>query len=338
MKKHSAIKKIIPFILTIILLILAIPFMVSAADPVTIPLIAGQDTNIGYVRVSDDGTKLTVEYQVIAEGWYLTQTHLYVGLTPPSKSAPGKFPFSHTLANVTYDKFEVPITDGTKYYIAAHATAAGFSGWDCPTPAEIAAMLPACGHIVGQPGSIFDVVFTSSGILDGTHTAWCVDATHSFAFSPTEYTARFFSSLSAMPDFLITGTDPNIDYPQNLDLVNWVLNNKSGFGRDAIQNVIWHLLDANPPYALGPEQSLYDQALTHDGFMPDFCAGQVMAVIVAPVATCEATSTVAQVIMIEISFPCTPTYSSDTAWGQDLEADGYTAFKTGWGNYFNYTP
>lgn len=91
-------------------------------------LIAGQHTTVGIVRV---------EYNVVTEsliitfettgGWMLYETHLYLGKTPPEKSAPGQFPYGHdSLTGVTSDSYTVPLTDlsasyGDTLYIAAHA-------------------------------------------------------------------------------------------------------------------------------------------------------------------------------------------------------------------------
>jgi hypothetical protein len=58
-------------------------------------LVAGQTTKIGEFTVSSDGTDLTINYTITDSKWYITKTHLYVGLNKPTTSAPGQFPYKH---------------------------------------------------------------------------------------------------------------------------------------------------------------------------------------------------------------------------------------------------
>jgi hypothetical protein len=91
-------------------------------------LIAGQHTTVGSVRVEYDVTidSLIITFET-TDGWKLYETHLYLGTTPPEKSAPGQFPYGHdSLPGVTSDPYTVPLTDlgadyGDTLYIGAHA-------------------------------------------------------------------------------------------------------------------------------------------------------------------------------------------------------------------------
>ena len=83
-----------------------------AGTTVVEPLMAGQNTQVGTVTISDDGTSLTVEYDITEDGWFLSTTHVYVGLKAPAKSAPGQFPYKHEGVYDTTDTFVVPIVDG----------------------------------------------------------------------------------------------------------------------------------------------------------------------------------------------------------------------------------
>lgn len=342
MRKHRMIKKIIPFVLAIFLLILSMPFMASAAsEPTEIPLVAGQNTEIGTIFVSDDGDTMTVRFEVDEPGWYMTAIHLYVGTRVP-KSAPGKFNYKVSGLYATTYTFTVDIDPGRTYDVAGHADASNTNvivGWTCPSMDELAAMLPASGSMYQLPRSgfsLFDLVLTSENILKGTHPAWCIDRTH----TGDSYIANFLLSLGSIPDCLTTGENPHIDHPENLDLVNWVLNNDSGFsgeeGMMSVQNVIWHLLDDYPlPALTEQEQALYDAAVLYgQDFEPDLCTGEIVGIIVVPVAIAGECDIRGQIYLIEFNYR-TPLYKGETAWG--LPESGGVSWTTGWGQHFHYT-
>ena len=92
-------------------------------------LVAGQTINAGTVTVTNDDAFIYVTYTT-ANGWMLTQTHLYVGacaLIPvngPGNPMPGQFPYSGTHNNITTYTYQVPISQipaGGCGCIAAHA-------------------------------------------------------------------------------------------------------------------------------------------------------------------------------------------------------------------------
>jgi len=89
-------------------------------------LIAGQHTISGSITVSNDDENLFITYETV-DNWLINETHLYVGTTIPTKSAPGKFPYKHEeLGGVKTDLYIIPLFDlniglGDIIYIAAHA-------------------------------------------------------------------------------------------------------------------------------------------------------------------------------------------------------------------------
>lgn len=94
-----------------------------------VTLIAGQHINSGSVSVTNDADYIYVTYTT-ANGYLLTETHLYVGacnaipVNNPGNPMPGQFPYSsaHNYAN-TYT-YQVPISlipAGSCGCIAAHA-------------------------------------------------------------------------------------------------------------------------------------------------------------------------------------------------------------------------
>jgi len=97
--------------------------------PTVVTLFAGQTINAGNVTLTNDANFIYVTYNT-ANGYVLTQTHLYVGdcaLIPvnrPGNPIPGQFPYITTHSNVTSYTYQIPITAipvGSCGCIAAHA-------------------------------------------------------------------------------------------------------------------------------------------------------------------------------------------------------------------------
>jgi hypothetical protein len=121
-----------------------------AATEVT--LMAGQTMNAGTVSVTNDANYYYVTYTT-ANGWVLTQTHLYVGscatipVNNPGNPIPGQFPYNSTHSYTTTYTYQVPISvigAGNCGCIAAHAVvvklnssggvASQQTGWGNGTP------------------------------------------------------------------------------------------------------------------------------------------------------------------------------------------------------------
>lgn len=83
--------------------------------PTEVMLVAGQTMDAGTVTVSNDSNFIYVTYTT-ANGWVLTQTHLYVGdcaLIPvnnPGNPLPGQFPYASAHSNVTTYTYQVPVS------------------------------------------------------------------------------------------------------------------------------------------------------------------------------------------------------------------------------------
>ena len=82
--------------------------------------------NIGTLTVDyDESTHtVTVNYDITGSGYWMTETHLYVGNDPlpPNPGKPGQYPYSHTLDNETTDDYTITGLYGD-IYIIAHAVA-----------------------------------------------------------------------------------------------------------------------------------------------------------------------------------------------------------------------
>ena len=123
-------------IIYIILFSVVSALSISACTPEEVTLIAGQSINAGTVTVYNDANYIYVTYTT-ANGWLLTQTHLYVGdcaLIPvnnPGNPIPGQFPYSGTHNNITTYTYQIPISKipaGSCGCIAAHAVVVQVNG------------------------------------------------------------------------------------------------------------------------------------------------------------------------------------------------------------------
>ena len=87
----------------------------SQCPTTTVNLLAGQTINAGTVSVTNDADFIYVTYTT-ANGYLITQTHLYVGdcaLIPvngPGNPIPGQFPYSSAHSNITSYTYQVPIS------------------------------------------------------------------------------------------------------------------------------------------------------------------------------------------------------------------------------------
>ncbi len=111
----------------------------TADDPEISPLIAEQNITVGEVRIWNNDQNLYVKYQT-NRPWYMTETHLYVGTTLPSRSiSHGRFPYKHeNLNRVLADTYTIPLTNlgvqfGGLVYIMAHAVVVNINTGDSET-------------------------------------------------------------------------------------------------------------------------------------------------------------------------------------------------------------
>ncbi|NET72342.1 MAG: Cys-Gln thioester bond-forming surface protein, partial [Sphaerospermopsis sp. SIO1G2] len=147
--------------------------------------------------------------------------------------------------------------------------------------------------------SYFDVEVTGNSILAGSFDGYCIDTDRGIPSTGT-LTAKVYSTYEPLPDELIglstiPGAPPgfgNIEKPENLDLVNWILNqsfvdkelldeSNNSLGNVTygdIQKAIWGLIDDNDTPVSGDvpfNQARVDriQALATElgeGFVPSY--------------------------------------------------------------------
>jgi hypothetical protein len=76
---------------------------------------AGQTTDVGTITATmnctSSDTSLVIAYQTTG-GWRMTECHVWIGTaTPPSRGAPGKYPYKSGSINTTSYSFSIPIAD-----------------------------------------------------------------------------------------------------------------------------------------------------------------------------------------------------------------------------------
>lgn len=100
-------------------------------------------------------------------------------------------------------------------------------------------------HLPAGSSSYFTVNISDDGLLNGTYPGWCADWNTPIQ-DGVQYNATFWSSLADVPNDVV-------DHPENLDEVNWIINQKfvgknapNGLGVYTLgdeQLAIWTLID-----------------------------------------------------------------------------------------------
>jgi hypothetical protein len=196
------------------------------------------------------------------------------------------------------------------------AADSSLSAFVASLPSQVTMVLASPGTALPPP-SYYDVTITNGGSLNGVYNDWCVDTSRGITAGQA-YTAKVYSSTATLPSGLV-------DKPQNLDLVNWVLN--QGFvGRTAagglgtytygdVQRAIWTLVEnTNSTSGLGSySQARVDSIVAQanaqgEGFLPQ--SGQFVAVVLQPVNSSNCTTaqiTIAEVLIGGVGPSCTYT-------------------------------
>jgi len=308
---------------------------VAGAASVTVPLVAGQFTPVGTVTVDNNATSLLVTYNVTGPGSCLEETHVYASKARPTKAAPGQFPFNHAgLSCTTSDSYVIPLSSlgagiGTKLYIAAHAGVAGNSGAVASGLADLILTIDNVTNPVqitvdnGPSGGRWPITVTGAGALDGTYDGWCADPDNPFEFG-VSYEANMSVSLT-----------PPWSY------VNYIANNfqvgdpsPSGgtYSVCDIQQGMHHFIAGYSFCTDNADQTHIDEIIgSANANGADFIPGCGEKLAVFLDAVLEGIQN--QLILIPV--PCTPVLTHDTAWA--LNGPNAVTFKTGWGQYFEYT-
>ncbi len=310
---------------------------------------AGRHTPVGSVTVTRDDSALNVVYAISADGWALDATHLYVGVKPPKKAAPGSFPFQHRLRRALRDEYRIPwCSVGARVVdcvvVAAHADVARRTGSHpdedalSRSPSDLASF-----WVVGPGATTYMDVHLTGDDLDGVYPGWCADLSHHIDANVV-YSANVVSSY-----------DPRaldiVDKPDNLDLLNWVIAHadewlQAGVWWRSIQEAIWRLVDDGDPQFLGdPDEVaaiLENAAAQGEGFVPG-CDGS-FALFLEPVGDCGgrvAQLTVIPMPLARYGVRCLGCWHHESAWAF---AEGDSRLKNchgrpvGWGRWFTACP
>ena len=310
--------------------------------------ITATEGKAGTITVEQDGDQLKVTFTVT--GIYtlknaavkLYDADPFGAPTPDPVAVEGlvfnaPLPTTHTFTfDLTPEGKDPLFAPGECPYIQAAAELQGTP--EEPDFAALAASLPdtvglkPVADTNGTP-SYFDAQITSSDpdLPSGTFDAWCIDIERTIYLGQS-YTAGVFSSYEPPP----AGA---IDYPGNLDLVNFVINTfKAGdsaapctgsYTANDIQVAIWTLIDNSIPNlshdacrvgqivaaatALGAEYGA-----EQDGFEYEPPCGGYIAIVLVPINPSNPTQITGQVIVgqvtaVQLATQCQTTSEQVTA-------------------------
>ncbi|MCM1567426.1 MAG: hypothetical protein NC238_16080 [Dehalobacter sp.] len=329
--------------------------------------------DVGDVYITSDGTNIHVKFQITDYRFYLATTQVKVSMESlaGTSSAPGQFPYKYPHGYVKEYEYVIPIpagaNNGDTIYIAAHADAVipgaeeYIAGNVLPSRAELSVWRSSDPYYpVYLLAGIHEWVGSGS-VLDGTYNpplyygAWCIDADSLINTYPARYWANVYSSYD------VANVDPLVEYYENMDLVNWIINQPSFVNTDAtdssgsslgkytygdVQVAIWMLLDDQlpadlrsvPGYSIDRANRIVELAQAGEGFVP--VAGQKLAVVLDPY------DPEGQPCIIWLTLP---KGQDETAWGAEATWDPVTgkctslnypfnAGKTGnWATFMEYT-
>jgi len=342
-------------------LVATLIFVLSAGSPATAsgspscfetPLIAGQHEVIGSVLVDDNGSNVYVTYRITEPGWYMTGSHLYIGLTPPAKAAPGSFPYKHSHDGVTEYTYCIPLSSIAGYSAGDCLVIAAHADVKCAATEGVADLDAFCASLPTDPvdmvltrdapwagQSYWNSIISGAGALDGIYASWCIDAD---SYAALDYLRPALMFCTYDPAFASLGM---VEKPENMDVVSYILN-QSYVGQIAadgapitfgdVQKAIWTLVDDNLPSALSPmeqrhvDEILDDALLNGVGFVPG--CGELVGVAVQPIHPVTGDWQY-QAVILGIPLPCTTSECEETAWGAGNPED---QFKQGWGWTFEY--
>jgi hypothetical protein len=308
-----------------------------------------------------------------------TAVHIHFGLneadipqTSKGIPIPGQFEY-----NVPVDPYQSVIEVPVEFdaFGAIHLSVVkygGVEGFNFYLPNSQVTLKIVDYPSAGDP-TYFRMKITDGGFIStydmgygpGIYEAWCIDVDHTISLN-VNYPAYLYSSYESLPSWM-TGPG-NIEYPENLDKVNYLVNNfvtgqmvqlmeanctprinpstglpypPEALTFSDIQRAIWHYVDNNQStsgllnwsqYRVNAIQCAVDAS--GDGFVP--ACNQKIVFIVVPTGTPGSFNyqlVIGQPIIGEIEVPCAT--ASGTAWGDGKYGANFPGSKQ-WGTYFLY--
>ncbi len=310
-------------------------FQPDCDNPAAADLVAGQHYTVGTVQAERNGDMVTVSYQITDPLWSITEIHLAVGEVPVTRKGNpvvGNFAINEEYGSPVKSKtysLEIP-WDGPVLPVAAHAAVRknlALEYFNESLPDE------QVDFVVSRSGedSYFITTVTHGGTTE-SFSGWCID-TDNTIYSNTPYSAKLVSTYELAGMGLV-------EYPENLDKVNWILNRDivgqpsacgDNFTYGDIQRAIWALIeDSQADSGLGPwEQCRVDEILaaaleSGNGFEP--ACEQEIAVALVPFDIegnpIPNQITITQITIIEQLLECTEEYQEETAWADGVRFNG----------------
>jgi len=293
-------------------------------------------TDVGDIYAMHSGNTLTVMFET-EDGWAVDGAHIAVAKCvnriPQSNGnpVPGQFQYHFTFSPTTSGELSMALTIpvGDVHYLAVHLNVRHAIGYNPPDINAFDAALPEqVSVMVGYPGSqsYFEDHISGGTILDGMYIGGCLDIGH-FISPSVIYTANVYSSYEGLPPTV------TIDHPENLDLINWIVN-QNFIGKTAsdgnpftwgdVQEAMWALVD-NEYYLeagkIGTAAHVVEivalACANGEDFVPG-CGGSVVVILQPIEGTVGGTSQAifAQVIYAQLGIYCTPIYGcGETGWG-----------------------
>lgn len=327
----------------------------------TTPLVAARTVEIGEVLVERDGDSLDVTYTVTNSNWTMSATYVHAagtaaGIPTNSQGTPDIQNFDHKQKHddVSVYKYDnIDVTGLTYVYVSTNANVTQGSKCEVDT-AIINASIPTDPvfmvlSLIAQPSyfEMFVYDFNGNAIYQDYFFGNCVDLENPI-FEGTRYFPYAVSSYSS-DDALL---ECIVDKPENLDLVNYVINQDyttslGATGTD-IQAAIWTLIDDDLPVS-GQVGITFDQQIVDfivdearvkgEFYLPE-CDGFVAVLLDQGCVdalnnnTTPNITTQQSIFWLPVSnFPDAYQYSSGAcanAWGK-----GKRFNYSGWGMYFN---
>ena len=243
------------------------PLLLTAGYNCKVPLVAGQYYDAGDVFLTWGAENLTVTY-VTANGWSMSEVHFgWFAGGPPDHPPPGQLQYGFVGLDTTAYQFEIPRSEicpqkngkcDCSCYFVAHAVV----NKEKPCEKENASktiyaqdfQLPKYtqyrAYLAGSAAK-YRLEMRGDYPLNGNgFNGWCLDRN-------TEVRSGRWYDAAVLWDW--EDLDGIVDHPENMDLVEWIVNqNMVGrrsycgaiVNRDNVQNAIWYLVD-DPQIGIG---------------------------------------------------------------------------------------
>jgi len=311
-------KKYLPFILVLALLV---PVAYSTS---TLDLITSQLNNAGTVKIDRNITLFNITITLM-DGWHLNETHIHVAkrLNDIPKKGNGdpnidEFTYNQTHGYSTNCTILIDEDVEPPLVVAIHAAICRIIDY-APDFSQYV-NISGSSLKVKNPGNgcYFNSTFESDQFT-GFFSGWCIDIDN-VIYNNIWYDVNASLSTEPIPDGLL-------EYPENLDLVNYILNqgyigqtSPSGgtYTMGDIQRAIWALMeDTQSTAGIGSwSQQRVDEILDDaygngEGYIPG--EGEKVALILYTDGL--------QITLIMVPVPMIPVYECETAYIKYFECD-----------------